>query len=95
LGVLKAGLLAEPGRPELSLSDGQDPGADPVGYAQAQVLQLRQLTISEEPRTGQSTRSPPPRRSGRGVGPSEHLIRRIRATAALMLSGARRNFGSG
>lgn len=27
------------------LSDGPDPGADPVGYAQAQVLPLRQLTI--------------------------------------------------
>lgn len=31
------------------LSDGPDPGADPVGYAQAQVLQLRQLTIAQEP----------------------------------------------
>jgi flavin-binding protein dodecin len=29
------------------LSDGPDPGVDPVGYAQAQVLPLRQLTISE------------------------------------------------
>jgi hypothetical protein len=29
------------------LSDGPDPGADPVGYAQAQVLPLRQLTISD------------------------------------------------
>jgi hypothetical protein len=29
------------------LSDGPDPDADPVGYAQAQVLPLRQLTISE------------------------------------------------
>jgi hypothetical protein len=28
------------------LSDGPDPGADPVGYAEAQVLPLRQLTIS-------------------------------------------------
>jgi hypothetical protein len=31
------------------LSDGPDPGADPVGYAQAQVLQLRRLGISEQP----------------------------------------------
>ena len=29
------------------LSDGPDPGADPIGYAQAQVLPLRQLTISD------------------------------------------------
>jgi hypothetical protein len=29
------------------LSDGPDPGADSVGYAQAQVLPLRQLTISD------------------------------------------------
>jgi hypothetical protein len=29
------------------LSDGPDPDADPVGYAQAQVLPLRQLTISD------------------------------------------------
>ena len=29
------------------LADGPDPGADPVGYAQAQVLPLRQLTISD------------------------------------------------
>jgi len=29
------------------LSDGPDPGADPMGYAQAQVLPLRQLTISD------------------------------------------------
>ena len=29
------------------LSDGPDPGADPVGYAQAQVLPLRQLSISD------------------------------------------------
>jgi hypothetical protein len=29
------------------LSDGPDPGADPVGYAQAQVLQLRMLKLSE------------------------------------------------
>jgi hypothetical protein len=29
------------------LSDGPDPGADPVGYAQAQVLPLRQLTIND------------------------------------------------
>ena len=27
------------------LSDGPDSGADPVGYAQAQVLPLRQLTV--------------------------------------------------
>ena len=29
------------------LSDGPDPDADPAGYAQAQVLPLRQLTISD------------------------------------------------
>jgi hypothetical protein len=29
------------------LSDGPDPGADPVGYAEAQVLPLDQLTISQ------------------------------------------------
>ena len=29
------------------LSDGPDPDADPVGYAQAQVLPLRQLTITD------------------------------------------------
>ncbi len=29
------------------LSDGPDPTADPVGYAQAQVLPLRQLTITD------------------------------------------------
>jgi hypothetical protein len=29
------------------LSDGPDPGADPVGYAQAQVLPLRQLVIGD------------------------------------------------
>jgi hypothetical protein len=29
------------------LSDGPDPGADAVGYAQAQVLPLRQLKISD------------------------------------------------
>jgi hypothetical protein len=29
------------------LSDGPDPDADPVGYAQAQVLPLRQLKISD------------------------------------------------
>ena len=29
------------------LSDGPDPGADPVGYAQAQVLPLRRLTIGD------------------------------------------------
>jgi hypothetical protein len=29
------------------LSDGPDPTADPVGYAEAQVLPLRQLTISD------------------------------------------------
>jgi hypothetical protein len=28
------------------LSDGPDPGADPVGYAEAQVLPLHQLKIS-------------------------------------------------
>ena len=29
------------------LSDGPDPDADPVGYAQAQVLPLRKLAISD------------------------------------------------
>jgi hypothetical protein len=29
------------------LSDGPDPGADPIGYAQAQVLQLRLLKLSQ------------------------------------------------
>jgi hypothetical protein len=29
------------------LSDGPDPDADPVGYAQAQILPLRQLTIKD------------------------------------------------
>jgi hypothetical protein len=29
------------------LSDGPDPGADPIGYAQAQVLPLRQLVIGD------------------------------------------------
>jgi hypothetical protein len=28
------------------LSDGPDPGADPVGYAQAQIIQLRDLKLS-------------------------------------------------
>lgn len=30
------------------LSDGPDPGADPVGYAEAQVLPLRQLHTSDQ-----------------------------------------------
>jgi hypothetical protein len=29
------------------LSDGPDPGADPVGYAEAQVLPLEQLKVAE------------------------------------------------
>jgi hypothetical protein len=29
------------------LSDGPDPDADPVGYAEAQILPLRQLTIGD------------------------------------------------
>jgi len=29
------------------LSDGPDPDADPVGYAQAQILPLRQLSIGD------------------------------------------------
>ena len=29
------------------LADGPDPGADPIGYAEAQVLPLRQLSISD------------------------------------------------
>jgi hypothetical protein len=31
------------------LSDGPDSGADPVGYAQAQILPLRQLKIADAP----------------------------------------------
>jgi hypothetical protein len=31
------------------LSDGPDPTADPVGYAEAQVLPLRQLKITDAP----------------------------------------------
>jgi hypothetical protein len=31
------------------LSDGPDPTADPVGYAQAQVLPLRQVKITDAP----------------------------------------------
>jgi len=31
------------------LSDGPDPDADPIGYAQAQVLPLKQLTIGDAP----------------------------------------------
>jgi hypothetical protein len=30
------------------LSDGPDPEADPVGYAEAQVLPLRQLSVSNQ-----------------------------------------------
>jgi hypothetical protein len=33
---------------EAVLSDGPEPVADPVGYAQAQVLQLRQIHASDE-----------------------------------------------
>jgi hypothetical protein len=33
---------------EAVLSDGPDPEADPVGYAQAQVLPLRQIHTSDE-----------------------------------------------
>jgi hypothetical protein len=29
------------------LADGPDPGSDPVGYAEAQVVPLRKLTISD------------------------------------------------
>jgi hypothetical protein len=29
------------------LSDGPDPGADPVGYAEAQILPLRQLKLTD------------------------------------------------
>ena len=29
------------------LSDGPDPGADPVGYAEAQILPLRQLNVPD------------------------------------------------
>jgi uncharacterized heparinase superfamily protein len=31
------------------LSDGPDPGVDPVGYAEAQVLPLRQIRTSQKP----------------------------------------------
>jgi hypothetical protein len=31
------------------LSDGPDPGADPVGYAEAQVRPLRQLKLADPP----------------------------------------------
>jgi len=30
------------------LSDGPDPGADPVGYAEAQILPLRQISVSDQ-----------------------------------------------
>jgi hypothetical protein len=30
------------------LSDGPDPDADPVGYAEAQILPLRQLSVSNQ-----------------------------------------------
>jgi hypothetical protein len=30
------------------LSDGPDPDADPVGYAEAQILPLRQLSVSDQ-----------------------------------------------
>src|ERR1700733_15082867 len=30
-----------------ALSDGPDPGADPVGYAEAQILPLRQIRTSD------------------------------------------------
>lgn len=32
-----------------ALSDGPDPSADPVGYAQAQILPLRQITTANAP----------------------------------------------
>lgn len=31
------------------LSDGPDPGADPVGYAEAQILPLRRIHTSDHP----------------------------------------------
>ena len=31
------------------LSDGPDPDADPVGYAEAQILPLRQISVSNQP----------------------------------------------
>jgi hypothetical protein len=31
------------------LSDGPDPSADPVGYAEAQILPLRQLELTDKP----------------------------------------------
>jgi hypothetical protein len=36
------------------LSDGPDPGADPVGYAQAQILPLEQLHVSDQTILGQA-----------------------------------------
>lgn len=30
------------------LSDGPDPGADPVGYAEAQIIQLRQIHTTDD-----------------------------------------------
>jgi hypothetical protein len=42
----KAPILAPCQQVAAVLSDGPDPGADPVGYAQAQVIQLRKLKLS-------------------------------------------------
>ena len=36
------------------LSDGPDPGADPVGYAQAQILPLEQLHVSAQTTIGKA-----------------------------------------
>jgi hypothetical protein len=44
----KAPILAPCQQVAAVLSDGPDPDADPVGYAQAQVLQLRKLKLSNK-----------------------------------------------
>jgi hypothetical protein len=44
----KAPILAPCRQVAAVLSDGPDPGADPVGYAQAQVIQLRKLKLSNK-----------------------------------------------
>jgi hypothetical protein len=42
-----ASIAAACQRVSAALSDGPDPDADPVGYAEAQVLPLRQITTSD------------------------------------------------
>jgi hypothetical protein len=58
-GVAGCGASSAPSRPAATrqacqqvaavLSDGPDPGADPVGYAEAQIRQLRLLHTSQQP----------------------------------------------